>query len=134
MKGGVTTETIGLIAVVLAVMSFFALILPKILSSVIETLSKASGENVARRLAGLISISASAPSEANISYQPTDKIKFDLKFYKRTVKVTPKAKVAYAEKTSGIQPFLINLPDREYKDVNLFLIKKSGERYEFKAE
>jgi len=28
MKGGVTTETIGLIAVVLAVMSFFALILP----------------------------------------------------------------------------------------------------------
>jgi heme/copper-type cytochrome/quinol oxidase subunit 4 len=56
MKGTITSEVIGFILIVFTMITFFTVMLPKFLSTIIELFGKTSAENVARQLAGFITI------------------------------------------------------------------------------
>ena len=125
MKASITvTDMIGVLGVVVIVIVFVTQIFPTILSTIIESFSKSSAENVARQLSNLITVSGSAPHRVEITYAPEKNILYDIFIGSRALGAVPKIKVAYAEKASSIQPFAVNLSDDEYVDVNSFLIKK----------
>jgi hypothetical protein len=139
MKGSITTtDVVGVLGVTVLVMVFVSQIFPTIFSTIIESFSKSSAENVARQLSNLITVSGSAPYEVEIIYAPAKDVLYDIFIGSRAMGVMPKFKAAYAEKSSSIQPFAVNLPDSQHSDVNSFLIKKdfsNGEsRYVFNAK
>jgi len=126
MKASISiTDTIGPLIIILIVILFFVQIIPNVFGVIIETFSKASAENVARQLSSLITVSGAATYKAELNYTPTKEVVYHVLIASRSVKVTPKIKVSYADKSSNTQPFGVNLGDREYFDVNYFLVKKS---------
>jgi hypothetical protein len=125
MKGSITiTDTIGILAIVIILVVFISKILPSFLSILVDNFSKASAESVARQLSNLITISGAATYKIEIKYTPPKDVDYDVLIDSRTVKVTPKFKVSYAEKSSSTQPFAVNLPNQEYKGVNSFLVRE----------
>lgn len=125
MKGSITiTDTIGMLAMVILLVVFIAQIIPQILSVIIDNFSKTSGEHVARQLSNLITISGSAAYKAELNYIPSKDVVYKVFISSRTLKVTPKFTVAYADKSSSIQPFAVDLEDQDYVDVNSFIIRK----------
>lgn len=136
MKGSITiSDMIGIVGIIIAVMVFVTQIMPTLLSVIIDTFSKTSAENVARQLSNLITVSGAAPHRAEInyemkahllsSYKSSSEVLYQVSIKSKTIKVTPEFKVAYAEKSSSIQPFAVSLADKDFKDVNSFFIEKN---------
>jgi hypothetical protein len=137
MKGAIASEMVGFILVVLTLITFFTIVLPKYLSTIIELFSKTSAENVARQLAGLITISGAASYKINIEYLPSRDVSYSFKIKNRNIIIKPEFKVSYAEKASSTQPFAVDLVEYGQEGVNHFFINKKfdGESsYEFKAK
>jgi hypothetical protein len=137
MKGAITSEIVGFILVILTLITFFTVILPKYLSTIIELFSKTSAENVARQLAGLITISGAAPYKIDIEYLPSRDVSYSFEIKNRNIIIKPEFKVSYAEKASSTQPFAVDLVEYGQEGVNHFFINKKfdGESsYEFKAK
>jgi len=135
MKGSITiSDTIGTIGIIGLILLFITQIIPGMLSVIVEKFSSYSAENVARQLSNLITVSGSATHKIEIvygekaevpsDYQKTEEVLYKIQIGSRTIKVIPKFKVNYAEKSSSTQYFAVNLPSEEYTDVNSFLIKK----------
>ena len=125
MKAAVTGNIVGIMLVIVVLFVFFTYEVPKIISVVMESFSKASGEGVARQVSGLITVSGAATREIDIDYIPTREHVYDVVVKMRTIKVTPKFTVPYAEKASSTQPFAVNLQDYEEDNVNHFIIEKN---------
>jgi hypothetical protein len=125
MKAAVTSEIVGIMLVVLVEFVFFTQVVPRILSVIVESFSKASAENVARQVSGLITVSGAATREIKIDYIPTREHVYDVAVKTRTIKVVPKFTVPYAEKASSTQPFAVGLQDYEEENVNHFIIEKN---------
>jgi hypothetical protein len=137
MKGAIASEMVGFILVVLTLITFFTIVLPKYLSTIIELFSKTSAENVARQLAGFITISGAAPYKINIEYLPSRDVSYSFEIKNRNIIIKPEFKVSYAEKASSTQPFAVDLVEYGQEGVNHFFINKKfdGESsYEFKAK
>jgi len=137
MKGTITSEVIGFILIVFTMITFFTVMLPKFLSTIIELFGKTSAENVARQLAGFITISGSASYKIDIDYLPSRDVSYSFSIKSRNIIIKPEFKVSYAEKASSTQPFAINLTEYGQEGVNHFFITKKidGESsYEFKAK
>jgi hypothetical protein len=137
MKGAVTSEVVGFALITLTIITFLTVILPKYLSTLIELFSKTSAENVARQLAGLITVSGSTPYKINIEYFPSKDVSYTIEIKNRNIMVKPEFKISYTEKASSIQPFAVNLIEYGERNVNRFFINKrlDGESsYEFKAK
>lgn len=136
MKAISTSDTIGIVFAIFVVFLFFSKVFANTVSIITDNFSKASAENVARQLSGLITVSGAATYEIKIDYVPTTEHTYNIFVKDKTVKVTPIFTVAYAEKASSTQPFAVNLNDYEQNDVNHFVVEKNlnGEfRYVFEA-
>ena len=124
MKGAVLSDIVGVMLIIVAMFLTFTQIIPKIISTIGESFSRASGENVARQVSGLITVSGAAPHEIQIDYIQTKEHTYNVEIISRTIKVTPNFKVPYAEKASSTQPFGIDLQDYKEDNVNHFIIQK----------
>ena len=136
MKALTNSDIIGIILATLVVFLFFQQVFARTVSIITDNFSKASAENIARQLSGLITVSGAATYEIKIDYVPTTEHTYDIFVKDRTVKVTPIFTVNYAEKASSTQPFAVNLNDYEQNGVNHFAVEKNlnGElRYVFEA-
>lgn len=71
---------LGTVAMAAITVFFIIEILPKAITDFQQFVSLASAEVVSRNLAGIISISAAAPNQITINYQPSE----DYKYYVRT--------------------------------------------------
>jgi len=131
-------DTIGILGIILIVMLLVTQLMPIVGGIIIESFSRASAENVAKQLSSLITVSGAAPYKAELNYTPTKDIVYKISISSRTIKVTPKFQVSYADKSSSTQPFGISLNDKQLVEVNSFFIKKNfvdGESiYAFDAE
>jgi hypothetical protein len=137
MKGAITSEIIGFMLVILTLILFFTVALPKYLFTLLELFGRTSAENVARQLAGLITVSGSSPYKINIDYLPSKDVSYSFEIKNRNIIIKPEFKVSYAEKASSTQPFAVDLVDYGQENVNHFFISKKfdGESsYEFKAK
>lgn len=67
------TEIISLVAIGIALIFFFVVILPKFVDTMFQLIALASAQVVSRDLAGLITISGAAPGRITIFYQPQAK-------------------------------------------------------------
>ena len=126
MKAISTSDTIGIAFAVFVLFLFFSQVFPRIISVITNNFSKASAENVARQLSGLITVSGAVTHEIKIDYTPTTDHTYNIFVKDRTVKVTPIFTVAYAEKASSTQPFAVDLNDYEQDGVNHFTVEKSS--------
>ena len=136
MKAAVTSDMVTIMLVILTIFAFFTLIMPGILSMITEAFSKSSGEAVARQLSGLITISGASAHEIKIDYIPTKEFVYKISIKDRSIKVTPRFKVSYAEKASSTQQFAIGLNNFDQDDVNHFVVEKNfdgASNYVFKA-
>lgn len=136
MKAISTSDIIGIVFAILVMFIFFTQVFAKAVSIITDNFSKASAENVARQLSGLITVSGAATNEIKIDYVPTTEHTYDIFVKDRTVKVTPIFTVAYAEKASSTKPFAVNLNDYEQNGVNHFVVEKNlngGLGYAFEA-
>jgi len=137
MKALTTSDIISVLFAIVVLFLFFSQIFPRVVATITDTFSKASGENVARQLSGLITVSGAATHEIKIDYIPTKQHTYNILIKDRTIKVTPIFKVAYAEKASSTQPFAVSLNDYEQDDVNHFTVEKNfdgGLSYAFEAK
>ncbi|MEM5773016.1 MAG: hypothetical protein QXL86_02200 [Candidatus Aenigmatarchaeota archaeon] len=130
-------DFLGIVFIMFLTFVVVAAMIPKLLELIAQAISLTSGESVARQLSGLITISGAAPYKIQINHT-IERVKYDVDIKVRTIIVKPKYNVPYAEKSHGIEPFAIPLPDESYKDVNSFTINKEfleGEsKYEFEAK
>lgn len=137
MKAVVTSETVGLLLTAIVLIIFFSQVFLRIISLLVEKFSKASAENVARQLSGLITTSGASVYRVRIAYIPTREVSYRVTIHDRVLRVVPKLKVEYAEKASSTQPLAVELGSYEKSDVNYFIIEKNFagvSRYEFRAE
>jgi hypothetical protein len=125
MKAIATSDTIGIVLVIFVLFLFFSQVFPKLISVITDNFSKASGENVARQLSGLITVSGAATYKIKIDYVPTTDHTYNIFMKDRTVKVTPIFTVNYAEKASSTQRFAVGLNDYEQEKVNHFVVEKN---------
>lgn len=116
-------EFLGIVLVIFLTFVVVAGMLPKLLELITQAISLTSGESVARQLSGLITISGAAQHNIEINHT-IERMKYDVEIQTRTIIVTPKYKVPYAEKSRGVELFAIPLPDKSYRDVNSFSITK----------
>jgi len=124
MKAITTSDAIGIVLGVFVLFLFFSQVFPKVYALITDNFSKASGENVARQLSGLITVSGAATYKIKIDYTPTTEHTYNVLVKDRTVKVTPIFTVNYAEKASSTQPFAVVLNDYEQEKVNHFTVEK----------
>ncbi|MEM5854330.1 MAG: hypothetical protein QXG39_09270 [Candidatus Aenigmatarchaeota archaeon] len=127
----VASEMIGIALVIFSLITFFTVILPKYLSTIVELFAKTSAENVARQLSALITVSASSPYVIEIDYIPSREVTYKVSLFGRNLKIIPQFKVGYAEKGSSIQTFPIDLGSYESENVNHFHLEKRGDEYVF---
>jgi len=138
MKSQATiTDTLGILIVIVITIMIITQILPSIFSVLIETFSRASAENVARQLASLITVSGTSTYKIQIEYTPTKEVLYEVSSGARAIKIVPKYEVSYAEESSSMQPYAVDLSFNPYRDVNTFLINKEviddSSRYSFDA-
>lgn len=132
MKGySAAVETIG----VLLVLAIDIFILSVVFLKMVDDMKKGfnSAQNTAVQLSNLITISGSAPYQAEINYNLPEGSTCDAVIKSRYLTITLKNE----NKDTDTQPFAVNLHDKEYDDVNYFTIDKKmveGEsNYEFSA-
>jgi len=135
MKGVSVSDVIGVGGVILILFLFFFYILPKTFSFVIENLSSSSSINVAKQLAALISVSASSYS-TQIEFLVREEVKYKVEVNGRVIKIIPKFKTTYAEKSSARESFLVDLINYVQDDVNRFIVLKErvGDGYVYKLQ
>jgi hypothetical protein len=98
MKSSITSETIGIIAVMVILIFFSIGIISNILITLINTLSLSSPENVARQLAGFIDASFSA-KEAVIVYNLNEYFTYNITIKDQVVSIGINNPPRYSEKT-----------------------------------
>lgn len=125
MKAISSSDTIGIVFGIFVLFLFFSQVFPKVISVITDNFSEASGENVARQLSGLITVSGAATYKIKIDYTPTTDHTYNILMEGRTVKVTPIFTVNYAEKASSTQPFAVDLNDYKQDGVNHFVVEKN---------
>jgi len=124
VKGSVLGDVVGIMLVIVITFVVFTQAIPRIISTIGESVSKISAENVGRQLSGLITISGAAAREIRIDYIPTTDQTYNTGIKSRTIKVKPNFKMTYAENASSTQPFAIDLIDYDQNNVNHFIIQK----------
>lgn len=126
MKASITiSDMVGIFGVIVLVILFVTQIIPTLFSTLIQSFAESSAENVARQLSGLITVSGSAPYQAQINYTPTSDAVYQIVIDSKTIKVVPKFQTSYEDKSSSTQSFAVNLPNSQSTGVNSFLIKKN---------
>ncbi|MCX8191020.1 MAG: hypothetical protein N3D78_02455 [Candidatus Aenigmarchaeota archaeon] len=99
-------------------------IFPRLFELIIEFLSQASSDVVASQLSALISTSGSATSYIEIEYSPTKHITYDVSSVNRRLTVIPRYEMSFLKNLKAERLYPVNLTDFEYKNVNIFKIKK----------
>lgn len=100
---------------------------PRILNEITRFVSIYSADVVANQLSSLISISSSAPFYIKISYSVEGGVLYDLKNINRRIYLKPKYNMPLMENVEIERFHIVNLPDFEFKNVNVFEIFKKRE-------
>jgi hypothetical protein len=137
MKGMTIADTIGILAVILAVFLFFTQIFPKILDLIVEAFATTSAQAVSSQLAALITVSGVSTYKIEINYNPTKDLTYDVEASGRMLTVHPRYGVGYVKKVSSSSPYAVPLADFKYENVNLFKVIKTFDgvsHYAFSAK
>lgn len=126
------TEIISLVAIGLALIFFFVVILPKFIGTMFQMMALNSAHAVSRDLAGFITISGAATDRITITHQPG--FKYNVGIADRIVSVELLEGLKdNAVTKSGVDPFL-----NPIENVNYFEIRKWTEngqnKYKVEAE
>lgn len=78
---------LGIVLILAGVVAFVVIVIPGQIESLYGAISSISPEVASRNLAGLITISAAAPNEIDIEYQPSSTETYDVNIEKRTINV-----------------------------------------------
>jgi len=133
MKGDVTVNTIGLVAMAIVTLVLFFLILPQVISFLWKEIALTSPNIVSKELAGYIAISGAAPNSILISYYPSN-LPYDVEIKKRIVSVSMSEEAGgLLEKTPSKFTIPID-PEGSFEEVNSFFISKYQGEYEVEAE
>ncbi|MEM5815068.1 MAG: hypothetical protein QXD89_01090 [Candidatus Aenigmatarchaeota archaeon] len=136
MKGVSVSDVVGILGVILILFLFFFVILPKTLSFVINNLSSSSAINIASQLSALMSVSPST-YHVEIEFSPgEEEMKYKVEIKERIIKVIPKIKTTYSEKSSSIESILVDFINYLPDETNNFLIlkEKIGEESVYKIK
>jgi len=87
MGGQAAVTEVLLTVFIMAALAVSFMLLPKTIQEMIKMLSLASAEVVARDLAGLISVSGTAPGRIYINYDPPGDVRYDVWIEGRVVNV-----------------------------------------------
>ncbi|MEM5813024.1 MAG: hypothetical protein QXU71_01535 [Candidatus Aenigmatarchaeota archaeon] len=100
---------------------------PRILNEITRFVSIYSADVVANQLSSLISVSSSAPFYIRISYSVKGEVLYDLKNINRRIYLKPNYNTPLMENVEIERFHIVNLPDFEFKNVNVFEIVKKRE-------
>jgi hypothetical protein len=108
---------------IMAIMALLIVWLPKIIQTTLRMLALASAEVVARDLAGLLSVSGSAPGGIEVEHDPPGEMSYDLEIVHQEVRVRLGKEVGTAETwlnltlaLEGVSSFKVTkTPEDEYR-------------------
>lgn len=137
-KGNAVISMLGIAITAVILVIFTVQIIPRTVEDVYSQISRASAEVVSRNLAGLITISAAAPNNIIINYQPSKNYFYNIKIVNRIVDVeilTEKINIFLPEKIgmkgriltkTGVDSKCYDTTEIncQFNNVNNFIIKK----------
>jgi len=124
-KGQETVVTVaGTVFVAAIVVFFFFYIFPLFFGDLFKSIALSSAEIVARDIAGFISVSAAAPNEIKITYNPSESNKYNTVIGDRLVQVTLAIENAKINEKSTAKVAIGDI-DEKFNLVNSFEVRKN---------
>lgn len=124
-KGQETFATVfGTVLIAAIVVFFFFYIYPLFFGDLFKSIALSSAEIVARDIAGFISVSAAAPNEIKITYNPSESNKYNTVIGDRLVQVTLAIENAKINEKSTAKVAIGDIAEK-FDIVNSFEIRKN---------
>lgn len=118
-------EILGILFVIILLITFFTVILPKFIDTITTQLIGSSAEVIAKHTSGLITLIGAASYDARLNHLFSENVKYTVEVEGRTLKIIPHFEVKYAEKSYAIVSVGIEISKSKIEKVRGIKILKS---------